>query len=254
MSSPQDPQQQGDQPTPPPGSYGIGYGGTIYPYEGQQGEAAPQGYPYGAGHQPGAAPSTDSAPAYGQTPAYGQPYPYQQQAFPSIGQPPAGLGPEGAVRPPRPRAMLLALILQIVAALPFLFSGVTLLAAPGVVASALPTEVLEPALEGTGLTVDDVTATLPAAIQTLGGIFLVVAALFVLFAVLAFTGRNWARVLVAVMSAGFALLMLINLLGALGSGDVLTLVVVVGLLVVTVVPIVVLFRADANAFFSRVRR
>ena len=46
----------------------------------------------------------------------------------------------------------------------------------------------------------------------------VVALLYVLFAVLAFRGRNWARVMVTVMTVGFTLLLLSGLVtGAAGD-------------------------------------
>ena len=64
-----------------------------------------------------------------------------------------------------------------------------------------------PALAEAGVTPD----LLVSAVRVAGGLMAVLALLYVIFAVLAFRGRNWARILVTVMTVGFALLLLSGL-------------------------------------------
>ena len=55
---------------------------------------------------------------------------------------------------------------------------------------------------------------LVSVMRVVGGLMAGLALLYVVFAVLAFRGRNWARILVTVMTVGFTLLLLSGLITA----------------------------------------
>jgi hypothetical protein len=205
---------------------------------------------YRAGQQPG---QYSSAPLPGQ-----QPYP--AQPYPAPGQPPYGYSPYGSPVPPlpagpgddapvrRPGAMALGLVLMVVAAVPFLFLGVSALLTP-LAASDIPPETLnDPRLTAAGITPE----LLISAARVLAGVFIVVALLYLLLATFAFRGRNWARILVTVLSVGFVLLLAAVLVGGAGVGGLLVVVAVVAVAVVG--GVVTLFLPDSNRFFAAPRR
>lgn len=243
MSTPPDPQQGQPGPYGPPGSYGTGYGGAVYPN--------PQGQPPGPpqhGQQP-----------YGQQPYGQQPYgqqPYGQQAYGQQqpggspydvygGQHPAGLGHKPNLPTPRPGIMVLGLVLMLLAALPFLAVGAILLVVP-LDESTFPTEVLsDEQLAAAGLTAESLLAILRVA----GGILAALALLYIVFAVIGFTGRNWARILVTVMTVGFSVVLLFGLLGG-GAVDLPSILIVLAPVVLAVGGVVTYFLAPSNAFFS----
>lgn len=169
--------------------YATGYGGARYPL------------PEGAPQPP--APSTPTGP--------GDRPPAQYSPYGPYSPPPAGLQAGDPERPARPGLMVLGLVLLVLAALPFLVFGVVFL----VGSDLIPPNILDnPQLRDAGVT--DI-GVLVAAIRLLGGVFTVLALLYVLFAVLAFTGRNWARILVAVMTAGFSAVLLLGLVSGAGA-------------------------------------
>jgi hypothetical protein len=114
-------------------------------------------------------------------------------------------------------------VLLILSALPFLAAGVLLLAAPLNV-DAIPPG-YEQQLAQAGLT-PEMAVT---ALRGVAAVILAVAVLYVLFAVLTFLGRSWARVVLTVMTVGFTLLLLASLFtGAAGDmGSLVFLLVVV---------------------------
>lgn len=225
MSTPQDPRGEG-QP-------------AYNPY-GQQGG-------YRAGQQPG---------QYASSPLPGQgypPQPYPQQPYPAPG-PYAGYDPYGGsawgkpepepVR--RPGLLVLALVLMVLAALPFLAGGVFLIVS--LTAAQIPAEVLnDPRIVQAGGTPELVLQ----AFHLVAGIMVGVALLYVLLAVLAFRGRNWARIAAAVLTVGFVLLLLAGLVSGGSSGAVLGFVGF--LLVATIGAVVILFLPDSNRYFARPR-
>ena len=224
MSTPQDPRGEG-QP-------------TYNPY-GQPGG-------YRAGQQPG---QYSSSPLPGQ--GYQQPYPAPgQQPYggydPYGGSAPSAWGNTGPAPVARPGIMVLALVLMVLAALPFLVGGVA--GQFTITTSDIPAEVLNDARV---VQAGGTPALILQAVQLLLGIMIVVALVYLLLAVLAFRGRNWARIVVTVLTAGFVLLLLAGLVSGGGSGGVLGLVVF--LLVTTVGGVVILFLPDSRRFFSRPR-
>jgi hypothetical protein len=212
----------------------------------------PQYNPYGqpgqyrAGQQPG---------QYTSGPPQGQGYP---QPYPAPGQPPhGGYDPYGGAAASswekaepepvkRPGLMVPALVLMVLAALPFLVGGVAALFT--VTVNDIPAEVLDDARV---VAAGGTPALILQALQLLLGLMAVVALGYLLLAVLAFRGRNWARIVLAVLTAGFVLLLLTGLVGGGVAGGVLGFVVF--LLVATVGGVAILFTPDANRFFARPR-
>lgn len=234
MSTPPDPQQgppqPGQQPPDAPQPYGTGYGGAQYPYPGDQGLAPgqqPQGYPYNP---------------YAQASPYGQP-PY------GGGQYPAGLDDKATAPAVRPGVMVLGLVLLILSALPFLVFGVAFLVVP-LDTSLIPPDLLDtPELAGSGITAE----TLLSFVRILGGIILVLAALYVVFAVLAFVGHNWARILVAVMTGGFSLFLLFGAFSG-GAADPASAAIVLAPVGLAVAGVVLMFVTASSRYFATARR
>jgi hypothetical protein len=183
-----------------------------------------------------------SAPQYPgqQNPYPGQPNPY---AYNPYGSPYAPPEPEPQpVR--RPGLMVLSLVLMIIAALPFVAFGAGLLLIP-LNASNIPSAVLNsPRLQQAGATPE----LLITAMRLVGGVVLAVAVLYLLFGILAFAGRNWARITTTVLTVGFALPLVLGLVASGGAID--TIAISGGLLVVIVAAVVILFSPRANAWYA----
>jgi hypothetical protein len=236
---PAQPQQYGQQPYPQQGQYGQqpygqpGQYGQLGQY-GPYGQQPPPGYgqappynPYGQqgqpqyGQQPGQYGQYGGQPGqYGQ---YGQPQQYSpynpygqpgQYAGTPFGGDAAGFGPDTAKDVRRPGIMIVALVLLILSAVPFVLGGLAFITAPSD-ASQLPPELAPPPgfLEENNLTAQQYIDF----VKIVGGFVLAVALVYVLFAILAFTKRNWARIILTVMTVGFAIMMLGMMLIGLGS-------------------------------------
>ncbi len=211
----------------------------------------PQYNPYGqpgsyrAGQEPGQYSSSPLPGQYSQAPAPGQqPYGYSPYGNPH----PAGLdqGRDAPVR--RPRLMVLGLVLMVLAALPFLLGGLVGLFLP-IDAGTIPAEILDdPQLAAAGATPE----LLISAVRVFAGILVAIAVVYLLFAVLAFRGRNWARILVTVLSVGFVLLLAASLVGGGPTGGLLGFVAFVAVAVLG--GVVILFLPDSNRFFTAPRR
>lgn len=208
-------------------------------------------------HPPGEQP----APRYGPTPydergpsSDDPPYvynPYGNVAYPSsYPVPPAGLGPDdvapAVVR--RPGSVHLALVLLLVSALPYVFIGFLALAGADAAIAALPPE---QSAQLQQLGVD------PAQVLRTGGTaLLVIAGVFVLLAVLAWSGRRWARALLAAMTAGFVLLFVASFVLAGGQGvpvDGASLVVGLLPVLLAAVGVGLMFGSAARSWFDRPR-
>ncbi|WP_214407186.1 hypothetical protein [Pseudonocardia lacus] len=211
------------------------------------------------GDNPYAGPGAYRGPSdpgrYGSSPAYGQQEPYaKQEPFvynPYANQPPAGTGGAGVQQPVRrPGLMVLSLVLLVLSALPFLAGGLVFLVVPiqvQEIVDLLPTIDPTGQLAAAGITPEQILSIIRGA----GGVVAAIAALYILFAVLAFTGRNWARIVVAVLTVGFGLLLLAGLVqgaGAGGSG------LSIAVLAASVVGTVLLFLAPAQQYFASRRR
>jgi hypothetical protein len=207
----------------------------------------PQYNPYGqpgsyrAGQQPG---QYSSAPLPGPYPAGPQPYDYSPYGNPF----PAGLDHGQDAPPQRPGIMVLGLVLMVLATLPFLFVGVIGLVTP-LDAGTIPPGVLDdPQLVAAGATPELVISLF----RLVAGVLLVVSLVYLLFGVFAFRGRNWARILVTVLSVGFVLLLAAGLVTGTTSGEVLGFVAFI--VVALVGAIVILFLPGSNRFFAAPRR
>jgi hypothetical protein len=128
--------------------------------------------------------------------------------------------------------MVLGLVLMTLAALPFLLTGVY-----GLVT-----------ITATGIAGG--LSDLEQQLVLLLGLVVAFALGYLLFAVMAFRGRNWARILVTVLNVGFVLLLIGRLpwgnFGLLGLPGLF-------LIVALVSGVVILFLPDANRYFSRPR-
>jgi hypothetical protein len=144
--------------------------------------------------------------------------------------------------------MVLALVLMVLAALPFLVIGVGALVLP-INAADIPPELLtDPQMVKAGATPE----LLIQAARVLAGVMLVVALLYVVLAVFAFRGRNWARIIVTVLSVGFALLLLTAVVGGAAAAG--SIALLLALLVFLVGSVVVLFLPDSQRYFAAPRR
>ena len=123
--------------------------------------------------------------------------------------------------------MILALVLLIISTLPFLAAGALLVALP-LNADAIPPE-YEQQLTQAGLTPE----TLLTALRGAAAVILALAVLYLLFAVLAFLGRNWARIVLTIMTVGFTLLLLAGMFTG-ASGDTGSLVLILAVVAASV--------------------
>lgn len=239
MTTPPDPQRQRQQPDEGPYAPG-GYGGRQPPYPGQYG-----GQPYPG--QPGPYPDPGQhGRAYNGQGTTAYPYnPYAPQ-FPAATQFPAGLDDVGPQPARRPGVMSLSLVLLILSALPYLGIGLLALIGAGGVRAALPPDQVAQFQGAFGI--DIVTVLL-----VLGAVFTPIALAYIIFAILAFQGRNWARIAITVMTVGF---LIVGVLGVAGGGvvDVVSFLVVFGPTLLAIIGTILLFLPDSSRFFAGPRR
>lgn len=144
--------------------------------------------------------------------------------------------------------MIVSLVLLILSALPFIAGGLFFLVLP-IGPDDIPPGVLDQGqLDRAGITVNDLLTLF----RVVGGVILAIALLYILFAVFAFRGRNWARIVVTILTVGFALLLVAGLAGGGGAGGV-NLVITLAVLAASVGGVVLLFLADSNRYFARPR-
>jgi hypothetical protein len=177
--------------------------------------------------------------------------PYANVSYPSTyPAAPAGLGPaENSPPVRRPGSVHLALLLHVVAALPYLLVGFLAMFGAAEAVATLPAEQLGQ-LQQLGVDPEQT-------IRSMGLLILAVAVVFLLLAILAWAGRGWARALLAAMTAGFVLLVFAFVAAAGGQGvgaGAGSLLVLAGPVVLAVVGVVLLFGSAARAWFSRPRR
>ncbi|HEY0814795.1 MAG TPA: hypothetical protein VGE11_16080 [Pseudonocardia sp.] len=171
----------------------------------------------------------------------GQPNPHTYNPYGSP-YPPAPAPDPQPLR--RPGLVVLSLVLMVIAALPFLVIGVALLLIP-LNAGSLPSELVNsPRLQEAGATPE----LLVSATRIVGGVLLGVAVIYVLLGLLAFAGRNWARIAAAILTAGFALLLVAGIVGSGGAIDTVSISAV--LLVMILGAVAVLFSPRANAWYA----
>jgi hypothetical protein len=198
---------------------------------------------------PGETPRPDDPPSGADHPPYVY-NPYADVSYPATYPvPPAGLGGDDPAPPARrPGVVHLALLLLVVAALPYLLIGLFGATAAGDLTSAVPPGQLPPLAPG----VDLAQVVRAAALVMLG-----VAVVYLLLAVLAWTGRGWARALLAATTAGFALMVAASVAAASSQGlpmDGAGLLVLAFPVVLAAVGVALLFGPAARAWFGRRRR
>jgi hypothetical protein len=137
--------------------------------------------------------------------------------------------------------MILSLLMLILSSLPFLGLGLVL-----VVAAENGAQLFDPAqtrqLEEAGVSAAEI-------IRIVGAVILVISVLYIGFAVLAFLGHNWARIIVAIMTAGFTLLALSTVFTGL-SADNSSLLFTVAVTILAVAGTVILFMPEARRFYA----
>lgn len=182
--------------------------------------------------------------------------PYGQQ-FPAVDQYPDGY----PVPPParRPGSLFLALLLHLVSAVPFLGGAAFVLLSGVTIQGMIPPETLAEFESVTGIAVSSLFALVFGLAIFVGA----VALLFVLFSILAVARRNWARLLVAIMTVPFVLLAALGAFGVFAASaqdpDVaadptavsLTLAFVAGPGLLALIGTILMFLPGANRFFAR---
>jgi hypothetical protein len=144
----------------------------------------------------------------------------------------------------RPGIMVLALVLLIVSTLPAILGGFMVILAPGELVDLAGTPAQLEQLRAAGVQ--------PESVVAFGGAFVLgIALLYVLFAVLAFTGRNWARIVVAIMTAGFTLMTLATGVTGLPPAELAFTLVMVG---AAIAGTVILFMPEPSRWFTTPRR
>ncbi len=253
MSTPHDPQRDGRQQAPygnqpgpygqQPGQYGQRPGpsgqqpgqygqqpGQVGPYGGQPQQPSPYAQTGRFGPGPGPGPYGSDAPVYS---PYSTPYP-------------AGLDTQPDEPVGRPGIMMLALVLLILSTLPFLFSGIVLLLVP-LTPDTIPPGVLDdPALVRAGATPE----LLVSALRAGGVVVLVLGLLYILMAALSFLGRNWARIVLTIMSTGSVLLLGFALVSGPGS-DAASALLLGAILFLAVVGTILLFLPPSARYYAR---
>jgi hypothetical protein len=238
----QPPPAQQEQPPPaqpPPGQYQPGqYQPGQYPQGGPYGQPGEYG-------QPGQYGGPYGQPGQYQVPSHGQPYGDRGgYVYAPYGSYPAGMPEEDTPKVGRPGIMVLALVLLIISALPSIAAGLLVVLSPGQLVQLAGTPEQLDQLRAAGVD--------PESVIAFGGaIALGLALLYVLFAVLAFAGRNWARIVVAIMTAGFALMTFATGVTGLQSAELLFLVLMVG---ASIVGTVILFLPGPSSWFGAHRR
>ena len=164
-------------------------------------------------------------------------------AYSPYGTPYTAAPPEPVPTAPRPRLLIAVPVLMVLAALPFLLFGALFVAAP---VAGIAQEVLaSPNMQAAGATEALVVvgrtgagrgdprrrAALPASSASSPS-----------------PGRNWARIATAVLTGGFALLLVAALVVSGGAIDTITLASV--LLVLILGAVAILFSPGANAWYA----
>ena len=267
MSNSSDPERGGQQPDDR-SREGRPDGGAAVPQPGAPDPAAQGPGAPGPDDRPGQyqQPGQYQPGQYPQSGPYGQPGQYGQPQYPatSYGAPygdrggytytPYGTYPAGMPeddqpqRSARPGIMILALVLLILSTLPFLLLGFVPLVLPSDL-SQLPPDLaaqIEQQLAANQLTYEQVRT----AFGLLAGLFVVLALVYIAFAVVAFRGHGWARIALTIMTAGFALFMLLALVQAPDPASTVLLLLVVG---AAVVGTVILFLPEPSRWITTPR-
>jgi hypothetical protein len=172
--------------------------------------------------------------------------PYGNVSYPATyPSAPAGLGPDDGLPVRRPGTVHAALVLMILSTLPYLLLGlIAVLGAPSAAAALPPDDVAQ--LQELGIDLEQL-------VRATGIVLIVVAVIFVLLALLAWTGRRWARGLAAAMTAGFVLMVVASVGAAASQGtavDAASLVLIVAPVTLAIIAVVLLFGARAREWFS----
>jgi hypothetical protein len=247
VTTPHDPQRQGRPDQGP-------YGGQQGPYGPPQSQPpGPYGPPYGGPEQYGPPPGQ-----YGQQGPYGPPAQYggPQQFDQEPAQQPFTYNPYGAAPAPagirqedlapvgRPALLIVAFIMLFIATLPFLVGAAMAMLAP-----PSPTDI--PALANNPRVIQ--AGGTPEMLTTLfrigGAIVLVIAAAYLMFALFALSGKNWARIIVTILTTIFVALLVLGTPFSSLSGAGLGFFV--GIIALSIGGIVLMFLPASRRYFAR---
>jgi hypothetical protein len=199
------------------------------------------GAPSGGGPGSYGGPGEPTKYPHGQQSPYGQPSsPYAYSPYGAPYQPP----PDEAKPAPRPGILWLGLILLLLSAAPFMLLGFVVLTRP-LDASNLSAETMAQ-LQQFNLTVEQVVS----AFRSVGAVFGGFAVLYVLLGAWAvFTGNKVVRILVGVLTVGFALLLVASLV-LLGAADPTSSAFIGAVLLASVIGTVILFLPANREYFT----
>lgn len=162
---------------------------------------------------------------------------------PPPGPPPAGLTPGVTAPVPRPRQVTTALLLLVTAALPFVLMGTVALFVTVddelLNQSGVPRTEIDALMAQAGLTLPQLTQ----AVRVMGGVFLVLAAVYAALAVVAFLGRPGARIVLVVLTAVYGLPLLLMMAPTLP-------LFAVAVVAVAATGLWLLFSAPAKAWYA----
>jgi hypothetical protein len=178
--------------------------------------------------------------------------PYGNVSYPATyPSAPAGLGgaPDAMLPARRPGSMHFALLLMVLSTLPYLLFGLVAVLGARTAAEAIPPDQLSQ-FEELGIDLEQF-------VRLTGIALLGIAVVFLLLAILAWSGRRWARALVAAMTVGFALMVVASVAAAGSQGvpvDAASLLLLAVPVVLAVVGVTLMFGRGARDWFSRPRR
>ncbi|MEJ8280593.1 hypothetical protein [Pseudonocardia spirodelae] len=203
--------------------------------------------PFPDGWSAGAAPVYPQQPAPPAPPQQDRPGPDRNPAAGDAaggwGPPPAGLGDAPQGRTARPRQMVTALVALLAAGLPFVVMGIGAMFATINDAvlndTGIPRAEIDAALAQTGLTMDQLTQF----VRVMGGVFLVLALVWIALAVVAFLGAAGARIALAVLAVLYGATLLLMMAATIP----LFAVLVVGL---AATGVVLLFGRPASEWYA----
>jgi hypothetical protein len=99
----------------------------------------------------------------------------------------------------------------------------------------------------------NVASGIVSILRAIGAVFFLLAVAYIVFAVIAYRGRNWARILVTVLTALFDIVLILGLVGG-SSQTVGGLLVAGGIVLASVIGVVLMYLPKSAAFFAAAGR
>jgi len=99
----------------------------------------------------------------------------------------------------------------------------------------------------------NVTGSIVGIVRVIGASFFLLAIAYIVFSVIAYRGRNWARIVVTVLTALFDIVLVLGLVGG-NNQTVGGLLVAGGIIVASIVGVVLMYLPKSAAFFAAASR